>query len=57
MGKYIDEAMTLEILNMDTGVSNKPNENWNVVSTKNGDLALVDGKEYIFSNGAWKRFV
>ncbi len=52
--KYIDEASSLKILNMDTGLAEKPDPNWNVISPKNGDLAKVGDKEYVFRNGSWE---
>lgn len=54
MDKYVDSTSTLEFLLMDSGLLPKPNETWNTFIPKEGDLALVEEKEYIFSNGNWE---
>lgn len=54
MDKYVDSASTLEFLLMDSGLLPKPTETWNTFIPKEGDLALVEEKEYIFSNGNWE---
>lgn len=53
MNKYVDSCRTLEILKQDSGLLPKPKENWNTFVPKEDDLALANGKEYIFKGGEW----
>lgn len=55
MKKYITSCINKEWLDIETKQISTPIglENINFVIPKENDLALADGKEYVFQNGEW----
>lgn len=51
--KYVDSCISLEVLKQDSGLLPKPRENWNTFNPKQGDIALVNQKEYEFNGTEW----
>lgn len=55
MKDYVDSCRTLEILKQDSGLLQKPKEDWNVSAPKKGDIAHVDedNSDYQFDSEQW----
>ena len=58
MGKFVDSALTLEILKQDSGLLPKPKEKWNTFIPEEGDIAYVFEEKcyYQFDGTSWNKY-